>query len=60
MLCDLLSQILNYCTYNDLPMEMLPEHFDRVVKSYFTVVIGDGTRGQDSGLMATRPSPLTP
>ena len=37
---DLLSQVLNYCTYNDLPMEMRPEHFDRVVKSYFTVVIG--------------------
>ena len=36
---DLLSQILNYCTYNDLPMEMCPEYFDRVVKSYFTVVI---------------------
>ncbi len=36
---DLLSQIRNYCTYNDLPMEMRPEYFDRVVKSYFTVVI---------------------
>jgi predicted ATPase with chaperone activity len=36
---DLLTQIFNYCTYNDLPMEMLPEYFDRVVKSYFTVVI---------------------
>lgn len=38
---DLLSQIRNYCTYNDLPMEMRPEYFDRVVQSYFTVVIGD-------------------
>ena len=36
---DLLSQIANYCAYNDLPMEMRPEYFDRVVKSYFTVVI---------------------
>ena len=27
------------CTYNDLPMEIRPEYFDRVVKSYFTVVI---------------------
>ena len=36
---DLLSQILNYCTYNDLQMEMRPEYFDGVVKSYFTVVI---------------------
>lgn len=37
---DLLSQVQNFCRYNDLPMEMRPEHFDRVVKSYFTVVIG--------------------
>ena len=36
---DLLSQVRNYCTYNDLPMEMRKEYFDRVVKSYFTVVI---------------------
>ena len=35
-----MSQILNYCTYNSVPMEMRPEYFDRVVKSYFTVVIG--------------------
>jgi len=39
---DLLSQIRNFCTYNDLPMEMRPEYFDRVVKSYFTAVLGDG------------------
>ena len=36
---DLLSQILNYCNYHERPMEMRPEYFDRVVKSYFTVVI---------------------
>ncbi len=36
---DLLTQIENYCRYNDLPMEMRPEYFDHVVKSYFTVVI---------------------
>ncbi len=35
---DLLGQIQNYCRYNDLPMEMRPEYFDRIVKSYFTVV----------------------
>jgi predicted ATPase with chaperone activity len=35
---DLLGQVRNYCIYNDLPVEMLPEHFDRVVKSYLTVV----------------------
>ena len=37
---DLLQQIQNYCRYNDLRLEMRPEYFDRVVKSYFTVVIG--------------------
>ena len=38
---DLLSQIRNYCVYNDLPTEMKPEYFDHVVKSYFTVLDGD-------------------
>jgi predicted ATPase with chaperone activity len=37
---DLLGQIRNYCAYNDLPLEMRPEYFDRVVNSYFTVVKG--------------------
>jgi len=37
---DLLSQIRNYCRYNSLPMEMRQEHFDRVVRSYFTVLSG--------------------
>jgi predicted ATPase with chaperone activity len=35
---DLLGQVRNYCVYNDLPMEMRPEYFDRVIKSYFTMV----------------------
>ncbi len=37
---DLLSQVQNYCRYNGLPMEMRPEYFDRVVRCYFTVVLG--------------------
>lgn len=37
---DLLTQIRNYCTYNDVPLEVRPEYFDRVVKSYFTTVLG--------------------
>ncbi len=37
---DLLSQIRNYCVYNEFPMEMRNEYFDRVVGSYFTVVTG--------------------
>lgn len=36
---DLLSQIRNFCVYNDLPLEMRPEYFDRVVNSYFTSVV---------------------
>ena len=38
---DLLNQILNFCSYNDLPLEMLPEYFDQVVKSYFTTIVGE-------------------
>ena len=36
---DLLNQIRNFCVYNDLEMEIRPEYFDRVVKSYFTAVL---------------------
>lgn len=36
---DLLGQVRNYCAYNDLQLEMRSEYFDRVVDSYFTVVI---------------------
>jgi predicted ATPase with chaperone activity len=35
---DLLLQVRNYCTYNELPFDMLPEHFDRVTESFFTRV----------------------
>ena len=42
---DLLGQIRNYCVYNEMPVEMLPEHFDRVVKSYFTKVIASTEKG---------------
>ena len=35
---DLLSQIQNYCRYNDVPLEMRPEYLDRIVKRYFTAV----------------------
>lgn len=38
---DLLSQIRNFCVYNELPMEIRPDYFDRVVRSYFTAVLGD-------------------
>ena len=35
---DLLQQVRHYCTYHDLPMEMLPQYFDEVAKSFFTEV----------------------
>jgi predicted ATPase with chaperone activity len=37
---DLLNHVRNCCAYDDLPLEMLPEHFDRVARSYFTVLHG--------------------
>jgi predicted ATPase with chaperone activity len=40
---DLLNQIKAFCTYNELPMEMRPEYFDRAVKSYFTMVLKPAT-----------------
>ena len=36
---DLLSQISNFCNYNDLPMQIKKEYFDLVVRSYFTTVL---------------------
>lgn len=35
---DLLLQIKNYCTYNDVPFEMRSEYFDRVANGFFTEV----------------------
>ena len=35
---DLLSQIRNYCRYNVVPFELLPEYFDIAVKTYFATV----------------------
>jgi predicted ATPase with chaperone activity len=37
---DLLSQVANYCSYNELPLEMRADYFDRVVPGYFTVLKG--------------------
>lgn len=38
---DMLNQINNFCVYNELPLEMRPEYFDRVVRSYFTMVLNN-------------------
>jgi len=37
---DLLTQVRNHCRYQGMPLEMRPELFDRVVRSYFTAVLG--------------------
>ncbi len=34
----LLLQFRNYCVYDGLPVEMRPEHFDRAVQTYFTLM----------------------
>jgi len=36
---DLLKQIQSYCAYHSLNVEMRPEYFDHVVRSYFTKVL---------------------
>ena len=38
---DLLKQVRNYCRYKRIPFEMRPEHFDRVVNSYFATIFGN-------------------
>lgn len=47
---DLLSQIRNFCVYNDLPMEIRPEYFDRIAKSYFTDVLEGAPRTLAKGV----------
>ena len=56
---DLLQQIRNFCVYNELPMEMRDEYFDRVVKSYFSVVIAkqQTTDEHPAGLDASAATP---
>jgi predicted ATPase with chaperone activity len=38
---DLLSQVRNYCVYNDMALQLSPEILDRAVKSYFTAVASE-------------------
>ena len=40
---DLLNQIRNFCTYNDLKLELRKEYLDLVVTSYFTTVLNQPT-----------------
>jgi predicted ATPase with chaperone activity len=41
---DLITQVRNYCRYNNLPLELRPEYFDVVVRSYFAMVL----KGKDN------------
>ncbi|MEZ6115167.1 MAG: hypothetical protein R3C28_01120 [Pirellulaceae bacterium] len=52
---DLLSQIRDYCAYNELPTEMRPDYFDRAVRSYFTMV-----SGKQVNSTSARPRPASP
>lgn len=46
---DLLLQVKHYCTYNDHPFEMLPQHFDRIAGGFFTeIVTKDNRRSRES------------
>ena len=36
---DILQQVRNYCVYNDRPIEAQPEYLDRVVGSYFAMLL---------------------
>lgn len=49
---DILLQLRNFCTYNELPFEMLPEHFDTIAQSFFTRVITKGTDRIESSVSA--------
>jgi hypothetical protein len=48
----LLNQVRNYCVYNELPLEIRKEYFDRVVGSYFTVLLPADT--------LDKPKPVAP
>lgn len=55
---DLLQQIRNFCVYNDLPMEMRDEYFDRVIKSYFSVVINKQQSATGEPVRRTAANPV--
>lgn len=61
---DLLTQIRNWCAYNDHPLEITAENFDRVVRSYFTVVIESSDDAPATSAKRPfppeRPSPRSP
>jgi hypothetical protein len=52
---DLLAQIKNYCLYYGRPMELRPDYLDRVVRSYFTAITGDGAKVRPAGQASLNP-----
>ena len=38
---DLLEQVIYYCNYNELPLEITEEYLDHAVRNYFTALKGD-------------------
>jgi hypothetical protein len=51
---DLMSQIRNYCVYNNRQVEMKEEYFDRVVRTYFTTVLNESAQRQFTKPVPTR------
>lgn len=41
---DLLQQVRNFCAYNELPLEMHPEYFERVARTYFAHRVAGGDK----------------
>ena len=38
---DLLEQVMYYCNYNELPLEITTEYLDQAVRNYFTALKGE-------------------
>jgi len=38
---DLLDQVIYFCNYNELPLEVTEEYLDQAVQNYFTALKGD-------------------
>lgn len=47
---DILKQVNNYCTYNDIPFEMRADYFDRIAEGFFTEVETRRLSGRYSNL----------
>ena len=56
---DLLTQVRNYCVYNDIRIEMRDEYFDTVVRSYFASNVLSRPEPSDQPAVVTSPVPCS-